>query len=357
MQKKILLIVGIVIAVGAGLLGVRSFSKGSAPREVTIGAVLPLTGNLAFLGESYRDAITMALEELPKRGVTYKVIFEDDGFDPKKAASAANKLISIDNADVILSFGSPSGNAISPIAEAQHVVHINGIASDPAVAQGTYNFVHWTPPFKEAELMKRELLERGFKKVVLLETNQPGTIAVGDALEKILTDTPSLAARMRFNPGEKDFRTIISRVKEVQGDILLLIATSPELEILAKQVRQAGITIPLSSIESFEFTSTPALFEGLWYVNVADPTPEFVAQFTKRFGKAPAIGAANGYDVINLIDGAKHIEDKKSLVDALYSISRFKGAVGEVSINADGFIVSEPTVRMIKNGVAETIKK
>lgn len=116
-------------------------------QTVIVGVSLPLTGDVAMLGQSAKNAILLAQEQLPKNlKYDYKLVFEDDQFKPALGATVANKLINIDNADALVSFGSPVGSVISPIAEKAQILHVNDFASASQVADGDYNFVHYTPP-------------------------------------------------------------------------------------------------------------------------------------------------------------------------------------------------------------------
>ena len=365
-NKKWLWIAAAVVVVIVVLVVVDRDGKPSAEKTtITIGATLPLSGDLAFLGDAYRDAMLMSLADAEKQGnlkYNYKFVFEDDKFDPTTAASTANKLISIDGVEAIASFGSPTGNVVSPIAEAAHVVHF-GIASDPNVAKGDYNFVHWTPPYEEAMLLVTEMQKKGIKNVVLFEENQPGVLAVVAPFEKDLAGTDiKIVSDQKFNAGETDFRSLIAKAKANAADMYLLEATSPELEILAKQIRDAGIKTPLTSVESFEFTPTPQLFEGEWYINAADPSLAFVDEFTKEYNMSPKLADGNGYDVVSLLVYAfEHAGNgelkpsEASVQQVLSGITGFKGVMGTLSIDADGIVDTPAVVRMIQNGKPITI--
>ncbi len=155
---------------------------------VKIGVIVPLTGDQAFLGEGFKNAILLAQKDIQKSfGETkhrYEISFQDDSFNPTSAASAAHKFINIDHVNALVSFGSGSGNAVSPIAEEAKTPHLNAIASDSNVAKGDYNFVHWTPPDKEAKLLVDQLKKRSIKNAIIFEQKQAGILAVSDALRK-----------------------------------------------------------------------------------------------------------------------------------------------------------------------------
>jgi len=358
-------VVGIIVVVAIVAIG---YFVSRGPREVSaapikIGVVAPMTGNLAFMGEGLRDTILLAKENMGSTRYAYEVIFEDDQLDPKMTASAVNKLISVDKADVIVSFSSVTGNVVTPIAEQNKVVHF-GIASDPNVAKGKYNFIHWTPPSEENKVFIVELQRRGIKKLGVFESNAQGAAAVmADLRERLKGTGIEIVTDQVFNFGEKDFRSIIAKAKNSGAEIYLLMAFSPELEVLAKQIKEAGINTPLTSIESFELSEQVALFEGEWYVNAADPTGDFTDKFKAKTGKNPTLGAANGYDIFNLVVAAteKIIGSTKPTPDQIASeltkIKNFSGALGNLSVNEDGLVVSKAAVRMIKDGKPVSVGK
>ena len=364
-MKPTIIIIIIIIIAAIGLFTLSGPSEPAETGPIKIGVTLPLTGNLAFLGEDYRDAINLALSEAENTKYKYEIVFEDDKFDPATGATTANKLIDVDKVAVLISFGSPVGNVVSPIAEKSKTPHINGIASDPNVAIGDYNFVHWTPPYEESKLMVSEMNKRDIKNVVLIEQNQPGVLAVTNAFKKDIENTDiKLLASEGFNTGERDFRTIISKVKSLGADIYLLEATSPELEILTEQLREAGIATPFTSVEAFEFTGQPELFEGMWYVSAAEQSTDFINTYTSEYSAPPKLGAGNGYDVVNMIihsiektGNGKTKPSSEEIIKELSKIKNFDGAMGQLTMDSDGIVITKAVVRMIKDGKPVTISK
>ena len=116
-------------------------------------------GRCCLFGEGAKAATEMAKADFGPTKFNYQFIYEDDQFKPEEAANTANKLIDVDKVNAIVSFGSPTGNVVSPIAEENDVIHF-GIASDLTIAKGDYNFIDWTPPYKETDLLVSEF-EKG----------------------------------------------------------------------------------------------------------------------------------------------------------------------------------------------------
>ena len=146
------IIIGIIVLAVVVWGGVKLFgTKEEKTKEaIKIGAIAPLSGSVAFMGEGLRDAILMAKDDLGKTKHKYEIIFEDGQLNPKDFATAANKLINIDKVNAIIDI-TAAGNAVSPIAEQNKVIHF-GIANDQNIAKGDYNFLHTVPPIKTTKL-------------------------------------------------------------------------------------------------------------------------------------------------------------------------------------------------------------
>ncbi len=369
MNKTTKIVVGIVVLILA-IWGITSLMSTSGPQTkptIKIGVTLPLTGDVAMLGESAKDALLLAQSQIASTTkYNYQFVFEDDQFKPSVGATTANKLISLDNVSALLSFGSPVGNVVSPIAEKLKVPHINFFASDTHVADGEYNFVDYTPPYEDSKVFISELKNRGIKSVVFFaQQDNPGVGAIIQSFENDIKNTDiKVLSTQKFNTGTRDFRTQVAEVKGLNPDIYILEATSPELETLTKQLRTSGVKTPVTTMEAFEFSPELSLFEGMWYVNAADPQQWFVDLFSKKFGMNPKFGAANGYDSVNLIVNAvekvgdgKTIPSREQIKNALSQVKTFDGALGNnLSIDQNGLVVSGAVVRMIKNGSPVTLK-
>lgn len=351
-MKKISWLIGIVVVIIVVIIA--SHKNPNVNKTVKIGVILPLTGDLAFLGEPAKQAAQFAIEDMvSSSSLKYQLIFEDDQFNGQRAATAANKLVSIDKVNALITFGSSGGNVVNPIATKNKVIHF-GIASDPKVSDGKYNFNHWTPPKEEVRVMVKQLDERGIKSVGIIVDNQAGMLAVAEELKKQLQDTKvAIVADETFNIGEKDFRALIAKVQPKNPQIYILICFSPELEILARQMKDGGIKTSMTSIESFDQTTEPKLFNGYWYVSASDPGVGFIESFKNRSGKTPGFGSANVYDILGIIITAfgKNQTDtvlsSDQISEELHKIQDYKGAMGNLSIEDNGSVFSEATVKTV----------
>jgi len=355
-------IIGIVVVLVVIIGGYMLFGNKTpaVAGTVKIGLSLPLTGGAAFLGESARNAAQLALSDAGKTKNTYDLVIEDDAFNPAKTATVMNKFVSIDKVSAIVTFGSGTSNAAAPITENAKIPRF-GLASDPTSAIGNYNFIHWTPPFKEGQLSAAEILKRGYKTVSIVDTNHPGTLAVTAAIKESLKDTNvQIVSYDLTNVDDRDFRTIAAKLKKLNPDIVVVEMFSPEIEIFAKQMKELGMKIPLTSVETFEWSNDPSLFEGMWFISDVRVAQSFADKYKAKFGSDPKPGATYVYDLVTLIinteERAGGVLTTTELKDAIIKSGYENSPLfGKIQIDKDGFFVTEASVKMIKGGKAVPI--
>lgn len=361
-MKKYIWSAVIVIIVIIGIVAIvrRPNTPAGEKQTVKIGVILPLTGPVAILGEPSKKAAELALSDAGNTKYNYELIFEDSQFDPKLAVTAASKLINIDKVLAIINFGSGTGNSINPVAESGKTAQFS-LASDPTIANGDYNFIHWTPPFKEGELLAQEIIKRGYKKVSIVDANHPGAFAVTNPVKASLAKAGvEVASYDVINIGTRDFKTIISKIKQINPDIVILEMFSPEIEIIAQQMKDLNLNKPLTSVETFEWSSNPSLFEGSWFV--ADSVvPNFSAKFLKAYESPALAGSSYTYDLVSFLiktqEKQREVIAPSALPDLIKAMGSWKSPVfGNVPIDSDGFFITEASVKMITNGQAVPVK-
>lgn len=356
--KTILGIIVLVLVVAGGWWALKQ-KPVSETGTVKIGLILPLTGELAFLGEAGKNGAELALEEInadPSLKHKYELVIEDDALDAKRTASALNKLMSVDSVDVVVSVSSGSGNVVTPIAEQSKLPHI-GLASDLNVAKGDFNFIHWTQPPEEVDAMLAELERRNLRRVAVIGVSQQGFKAIAtDFKAKAAAKGITVVSDQEFNPGVTDFKTVISQSEAQNPDIYLLGAFSPEVEILAKQIKELGITKPLTSIESFGLSNSPEVFEGYWFVDAAVTEGGFNDKYRAKYGKEVGPTSGNLYDAVHLIveatEAAGENPDGTAIARELAKLNSYSGAFGQLTVNPEGAFISQASVKVIRDGKA-----
>lgn len=332
-----------------------------------IGVAAPLTGGLAFLGEGIMNGMTMAKDLLGDTQYDYELIFEDNQHDPKVSVTLAKKFISADKADAIVTIGDESGPVVSPIAKQNDVLHF-AIAVQRYIAKGHVNFMHWTPANEQTTLLIQELKKNGLKRVAVLRSRYVGFIELFKAFEKNVKGTGiEIVADEPHDATATDFRMQIAKAKSKNPDVYLLLTLPPALELVAKQLKEAGVTEPLTSCEAFGISPEATLFEGQWFIAPAGAQGLWREAYVKKYGNQPPMATGNAIDIFNLIVRAAESAARngktsskpsaKQVADELHKIQYHHGALGSMYIDEDGVVVTQPQAQIIKNGVPEPLYK
>src|SRR5512147_2104974 len=106
-MKKLAMLLSAVVLALPGL--------GSA--QVKIGFINSITGPEAPIGENLTNGVTLAMEDLKKKGIDVQLLKEDDTGKPQISMSAVEKLAGQAVAGVVGPYTSACANAVSKLAE------------------------------------------------------------------------------------------------------------------------------------------------------------------------------------------------------------------------------------------------
>jgi branched-chain amino acid transport system substrate-binding protein len=151
-----------------------------------------------------------------------------------------------------------------------------------------------------------------------------------------------------FMMGDKDFSAQIARLKNAdpKADVVFISAIPNEAGLTVKQIREAGLTLPIVSGDGFdtELVTTvpgPELANDVYFSTHTyreDTRPEvldFIKAYEEEYGRPPENAfAALGFDAIGLVADA--IEragstEGKALRDALAATKGYKAVTGEIT--------------------------
>ena len=354
-MKKWLLTLCMVLA----LVACKDEKKASQAENQTIkiGVMYPLSGDGAAFGQAARNAADMFFEQFNKKPhkFDYQVIFEDNQYVLSKQATLTQKLINADKVDVLISVMSNFGAVTSPTAEQNKVIHFS-VATDPAVSQGFYNLITSSNPAGEADVMYRQLLKEGAKKVDVIVVNATGPESMLDYFQKRIAQDKQIEIGQIFhvNADEKDFRLMLYKIKESNPDYIMAQLAMPTIDVFMKQYKEAGINIPVTGIESFTYLQNRELAEGMWYIDAAPATDDFVARYQAKTGTAATNYAEYMDFILQMItfgyEGAG-TTDKEKVINYIQDHSAGQlTAVGKITTEPDGILNGQPIVKKIING-------
>jgi len=246
-----------VTAVGAAVSAPMATAFAAAAGDtIKIGAIYPLTGGMALLGEeSWRGAEVARVLQNKKGGVLGKQIefVRGDAPDANAAVSQANRLISSQRLSILVgTYASPLAMAASEVAERNQVIYweMGGI-SDPIVERGFKYLFRITPMGSmyggKAVEYSKEVLAPKFGiapdklKVSIVHEDALYGTTCGTGAEKRAKELGlNFLGRDPYSSKATDLSPLVLKLKAAQPDVLIATSYIQDLLIFWKQARELG---------------------------------------------------------------------------------------------------------------------
>ncbi|RLG29877.1 amino acid ABC transporter substrate-binding protein [Methanosarcinales archaeon] len=339
-------------------------------KEVKIGTLLPLTGDLAAYGGPMEDGARLAIKEVNENGGVLgsdiKLVTTDSQTTGVAAVGAMNQLVTIDKVPAVIgAAGSGVSLAIINIAVSNHVVQIS--PSNTAPDFETYpddGFYYRTVPSDalQGKAMAKLASERGYVNASTLVLNNP----YGAGFEEVFKGEfeklgGTVIDRVKYDPNGVTFDSEVDKVSASNPEVIILVGYPDTGSIILKAAYEKSV-IDESDWLLSEGMRTDELalkvgkdVEGNYIVaNFTGTTPDpratgpayemFAAAYESEYGREPATFSSNTYDAAAII--ALAIEKARS-ADG----TAIRDAIPDVA-NAPGAEVSDikTALSLIRNG-------
>jgi branched-chain amino acid transport system substrate-binding protein len=367
-MKMLSLLPVLAIVLIAGCIGQTAGTQPAAPYK--IGLDFPMSGPLAVYGTNFEPPARLAVGEINAaggiNGRQLELIIEDNQGDPKQAATAATKLLSVDNVDVIVTITTPLSGPVAPIAEASKKLMVYGSAVNSFAEKNRYVFKDYGDGRTMCRMLVNASLQTNKTRIALFGINSEFTQECKDAADAAFPG--AIVSYETFNAGETDFRTQLAKIKEAAPDSIILSSFSSTCVGVWKQVAEAGLQglflLPYTKVGCGEENAVAAANRSVdgalgvdFLVDANNPTPKlkaFLDSFNARYGKNPHFITEGSmvYDQIYMFKSAlEQCPDAGSdcMVEALERI-RFTGASGDVYFTPTHITVRPMHLIVFRNG-------
>jgi branched-chain amino acid transport system substrate-binding protein len=256
-KKGELLLLGLVAA-GALLTQGLTSGASSAKDPYKVGAIFAITGPAAWLGTPERNTAKIIEEQVNMgggiNGHPLEVIIEDTVGDATRTVTAAKKLITKDQ---VLAIVGPSRSgttmAVIPIVEEAKVPLVSCAAAE-AIVVPVKSWVFKTPQ-KDSDAVVRiyeTMKEQGISKIAIIT----GTTGFGDQGRKQLKNLApefgiKIVADETYGPKDTDMTAQLTKIKATEAQAVVNWSIVPGQVIVAKNMRQLGMKIPLFQSHGF----------------------------------------------------------------------------------------------------------
>ncbi|MHA1843822.1 MAG: penicillin-binding protein activator, partial [Promethearchaeota archaeon] len=332
------------------------FFQGCGKKEenevIKIGILLPLTGNISFIGENFKNGMLLAYNEsdaeLKNR---IKFDFGDHKNSVKEAVSLFRKYSQDKNIKAIVPTLTSVTNAILPLNEQNPKVLIGSIISGSDMPdKSKWLFRYFLSTNDEVEAMLGYFRENGIKEMGVLYVNDDYGL---DAKQTFINQFQGkILLEESYDKNSSDFKNLVPKIKNITN--LYILGYGQSYGILVKQLRTFGYDGRIFCFSSF---STPVVLEsagefaqGIVFTATkyserprSEKIQEFYDSYLKTYSKDPDHYSLYGYDIAKLV--IKTIEEiigqniemnNNNIRNTIIDFGIYDGLFGKTEIKENG---------------------
>ena len=352
-----------------------AFPPGKVKGKAKVAVICPMS---RAQGRELRDGILLAKETFSPSSGSPELVLEDSNDDPITSIKRVQKLARDPN--VVAIIGDLTSHATVPaagVANAAKIPLITPTASEDGIASiGPYIFQLNSTPGMQGRRIADSAHRNGVKTFAILSSLDTYGRHMAEAFSnRVRSHGGEIIAHERYSPGTVDFRNQILRIREVGESLMepeeevepvvelpdsiveepdtlrtitsiegLLIATQSDEEVILMTTQVIFHRIETQMLGGDGWNSSRVsreigsvvkepLFVSKYFEDSGDFQAEsFRAAFRKRFGRAPNVISALGYDAMTCILKATEGggTSRESIRAKLSGGLDFEGATGRV---------------------------
>lgn len=300
-----------------------ALAQGGGKKEIVVGYSISMTGKFSTSALEVHRGYELWAQELNKQGgiavkdlgrkLPVKLLYYDDASDTSTAIRNYERLITRDNADLLLSpWGSGHNFAISPVTEKyKYPVPLATAAADPIFNRG-FKYI-----FETTQLASN--MYNGMADYLVTMKGEIKTVAI--AYENFLFTQSlrtALLARLKgsgvkvvadeqYPLGGQDFTSLLIKVKAAKPDAFLAINVMPSVVYLTRQMAETGFkpefyAVTMGPMYEEAFVKklggiTDGIVEnGFWHPDLPFPgARKFNDDYLAKYKQPPATDAAYAF--------------------------------------------------------------
>lgn len=340
---------------------------------IKIGTIDPMTGGSATYGQEKLNGMTLAVEDINAAGGVLGrelvLVSEDSGSQAAQAATVATKLITQDK--VVAIEGAQTSSETMAILDvlAEYEIPAVAPATSPYIGLQGNMFINRCSPddaLQVEALLKYAAEELGYKTIGVMYSNDDygkggydGAVGCADRYGiTLVSDT--------FMGDDTNFSAQLTKMKDAGCEALLMWCQTTAASLIIKQADEMGwnpqyLLCPGVN-DPYLFELTNGLCDGaivstsFYGENPDDFVQSFVSRYTEKYGQAPSLAAALGYDGILVIaEGIKAAgsTEPKAIAEAIRTLTDVQTLKGPASIDPETGNMTCP-VFLVKANYATT---
>ncbi|MCA0350820.1 MAG: ABC transporter substrate-binding protein [Chloroflexi bacterium] len=342
---------GMFVVIGLALVSACGGASQPQVETIKIGFFGPMSGNSASDGTHSMYAAKLAIDQANANqtvpGKTFELVTYDDQLDPNQAITVAQKLVTEDKVRAVIGGSySSTTRAAAPVFQQAGIPMLAAYATHPEVTKtGSMIFrVIYVSTVQGQALAIYATTKLNYRNFHVLNINNDYGRSITEAFTKTAQANQStIVSTSEYASDVTDFSSQIATIKAKPADALILIGYYAQSADIIKQVRQAGITLPIIGSDGLDSPSLVELggsdVEGVILAtdfSRNDPrsiVQNFIREYRNAHGIDPDVVASSTYDATNLlIDAFKRSPDTSSsaIRDTLAATQTYEGVTGAI---------------------------
>ena len=356
--------------------------KKADTNEIKIGANFELTGNVANYGVATYEGLELAIDEINAaggiNGKKIKLIKADTKSETSEAVNSATKLIADDKVKVLVGPATTAPVIAETQVATEHKVPILAPCATSAkvtVDNGKVQPFVFRSCFidpQQGDVMAKFAKEnlKAVTAVVYFDSSSDYSKSLAQVFkEKFEAAGGKVLMEEAFVQKDQDFKATLTKLKTANAQVMFVPAYYEEVGKIVKQARELGITMPILGTDGWDdpkvkdIAGADAINNTFFCTHYSDKDAEvkpFLDAFNKKFGHAPNVFAALGYDAGKvLIDALKRAgsDDSEKLAKAIAETKNLKAGTGTISMDANHNPIKQAVILENKNGGREVVAK
>ncbi|MGF2688143.1 branched-chain amino acid ABC transporter substrate-binding protein [Marinobacter sp. DUT-3] len=221
---------------------------GHAAAEIKVGIAGPMTGPVAQYGDMQFSGARMAIERINAAGGVNGEMLEavevDDVCDPKQAVTVANRLVNEGVRFVVGHLCSSSTQPASDIYEDEGILMVTPASTSPDITERGYELVFRTIGLDSMQgpVAGEYLASLNPERVAIVHDKQQYGEGIATAVRDTLKNAGvEIAMFEGITAGDKDFSSLITKLKQADVDYVYYGGYHPELGLILRQAEQAKL--------------------------------------------------------------------------------------------------------------------
>lgn len=334
---------------------------------IKIGIAGPLTGDQAKMGYDLVNGVSLAVEEWNAKGGIHGkqivMVKGDDRRDPREAVSVANKMANEGVIGVVGHFNSSCSIPASRIYNEEGIIQITPASTNPELTeQGFTNIFRICGRDDQQGVAGAKFVKETLKKSRIAVLHDKTTYGQGlaDEFKKNVECSAQIVAYEGIVQGENDYTAVLTKIKQLNPEVVYFGGIYPEAGLLVKQMRSIGldaIFVAGDGVIDPEFIKIGGKATEGSYMTFGPPVEElpsakyFVDNYKKRFGEVGPYSIYS-YDAANILLQAVMEAgsiDKEKVAEAVHNI-KYEGALGNIQFDRKGDVLVAPYILwVVKN--------